>query len=70
MNMVTIMNGSVLECYPKDDQETSKTRWPYLSRAEKEEQQLFLDNAFFLLDHYDQIMNDSIHCTLHQFRWK
>ena len=59
MNMVTIMNGSVLECYPKDDQETSKTRWPYLSRVEKEELQLFLDNAFFLLDHYDQIMNDS-----------
>ena len=55
---ITLLNGTNLECLPKVKSDR-RTRWPYQTAEEKEETEVFLNNAFFLLAQRERIMNDS-----------
>lgn len=55
---ITLLNGAILEYFPKVKSER-RTRGPYQTPEEKKEIEAFLNNAFFLLPHRERIMSDS-----------
>ena len=71
MNTIELMNGTLLECFEKEQDLHEQ------ERVEQEER-IFIDNAFFFLAHRDKIMNDSrmflapvpIHHTIFFWRGK
>lgn len=71
MNTIELMNGTLLECFKKEQGRQEQER-------RDKEQRIFTDNAFFFLAHRDQIMKDSrmflapvpIHHTIFFWRGK
>ena len=53
-NTITLMDGTVLECWTKEPREVQFT-----PEEKKQQQDLFVANAFYLLAHRDRILKDS-----------